>query len=85
MASEVGERVAEVILEDRDGEQIWKEAADLALYLAGSFIPGTLRHDDTCSVAEAVIADLDGERTLADVRQLAEFLDAEMEKISATL
>ena len=81
MASEVGTRVAEVILDDREGEGIWKDAESLALYLVGSCIPGTLLHEETRTVAEAILADLDGEGTLADVEKLAEFVDAEMAKI----
>lgn len=81
MASEVGIRVAEVILEDREGEGIWKNAESLALYLVGSYVPGTLLHQETQAVAEAILADLDGAGTLADVEKLAEFVDAEMAKI----
>ena len=48
---------------------------------AGSYIPGTLLHDETQAVAGAVLADLDGAGTLADVEKLVEFADAEMAKI----
>jgi hypothetical protein len=79
MASEVGIRVAEVILEDREGEGVWKNAESLALYLVGSYVPGTLLHEEAQTVAEAILADIDG--ALADVQKLAEFVDAEMAKI----
>ena len=78
MASEIGRRVAEVILEDREGEGTWTDAEKLSLYLVGSYFPGTFLHEETRAVAESVLRDLDGAGRLREVDALAEFLDAEM-------
>lgn len=83
MASDVGKRVAEVILADvRSDEGFLKTAESLALYLVGSYIPGTLKDEETNPVAAAILEDLAGSGRFQDVETLATYVDEEMERVA---
>ena len=78
MASEVGMRVAETILEDRKSEGHYRDPESLSYYLLGSYAPGTGLYKESRRVAEAVLAKLEEESAAEQSIALAEYIDEKM-------
>ena len=78
MASEVGMRVAETILEDRKNEGDFQDAEPLSHYLLGSYAPGSGLYEESRRVAETVLAKLAEESAGEETTALAEYIDEEM-------
>lgn len=82
MASEVGERVAATILEDREAEGHYRDRGRLSFYLLGSYVPGSGLYREAEEVADRLLEKLD-EQDRLDVSELADLIDEWMGTLGA--